>query len=193
MEKAPVVSEEKPSLLRAKQMYAASHGISPAEVTEKMLSDSSEGMEGWACKGMDCKARGPIGNAMYRAFKKNPTANEQYKWLHDDLKKKFRQSWAVERAFDFIQTKRIRTVTCKTKRDEIGSWKSELQLQQHFGGVDQPEAQRQATNYISKCREFAVTWLGAASFSMRVFRMSSSSTTSGPRRRTSCWWRSSCP
>ena len=35
---------------------------------------------------------------------------------------------------------------------EIGSWKSELQLQVHFGGADQPEAVRQATNYIGNCK-----------------------------------------
>ena len=157
----PKIGEEKPSVLRAKQKYAEAHGVVPADVTEKMLADSEEGVEGWACKGLDSKARGPIGNAMYRSFKKNPAANETYKWLYEDLKKKFRQSWAVERSFDFITQKRIRTVSCRTKREEIGTWKSELQLQVHFGGADQPEAQRQASCYIARCREYHATWLDA--------------------------------
>ena len=166
----PVTLEERPSLVRAKQQYAAAHGMAPADVTEKMLSDSEDGIEGWACKGLDCKARGPMGNAMYRSFKKNPAASEAYKWLFEDLKKKFRQSWAMERSFDFIQQKRIKTVTCKTRREEMGSWKSALQLEAHFGGVGIPEAKRQADNYMKKCKDYGVTWLMRLTVSNLIFK-----------------------
>ena len=123
-----------------------------ADVTEKLLAESDEGIEGWACKGMDCKARGPMGNAVYRQLRKNDVASETYRWLTDDLKLRFRQTWALERDFNFISQKRVRSLTQAVKREEIGSWKSELQLQVHFGGADQPEAVRQATNYIRNCK-----------------------------------------
>ena len=60
----------------------------------------------------------------------------------------------MDRSFDTVPKKRIKTISTKVKQEEIGVWKSELQLQQHFGGVDQPEAQRQASNYIKNCRKW---------------------------------------
>ena len=146
--------DRKPSVQRAKVQYAKFHNVSVGDVTQEMLVESPEGLEGWACYGLDCKARGPMGNAMYRQLKKDPRAQECYKWLFDDLKKKFRQSWAMDRSFDTVLKKRIKTISTKVKQEEIGVWKSELQLQQHFGGVDQPEAQRQASNYIKNCRKW---------------------------------------
>ena len=152
--KVDAVCGARPSLERAKVQYAAFHHMDVDKVTEKMLSQSPEGVEGWACYGQDSKARGPMGNAMYRQIKKYPQAAEAYKWLFDDLRKKFRQTWAMNRNFDFISRKRSHTISTMTKQEEIGSWKSELQLQAHFGGVDQPEAQRQAANYIASCKKY---------------------------------------
>ena len=146
--------DRKPSVQRAKVQHAKFHNVSVGDVTQEMLVESPEGLEGWACYGLDCKARGPMGNAMYRQLKKDSRAQECYKWLFDDLKKKFRQSWAMDRSFDTVLKKRIKTISTKVKQEEIGVWKSELQLQQHFGGVDQPEAQRQASNYIKNCRKW---------------------------------------
>ena len=146
--------DRKPSVQRAKVQYAKFHNVSVGDVTQEMLVESPEGLEGWACYGLDCKARGPMGNAVYRQLKKDPGAQECYKWLFDDLEKKFRQSWAMDRSFDTVLKKRIKTISTKVKQEEIGVWKSELQLQQHFGGVDQPEAQRQASNYIKNCRKW---------------------------------------
>lgn len=145
---------EKPTIHRAKVQYAKVNKMAVDEVTEAMLHESPEGIEGWACHGLDCKARGPMGNAMYRQLKKDVQAQECYKWLFDDLKKKFRQAWAMERSFDVVIRKRIKILTTTVKQEEIGAWKNELQLQQHYGGVDQPEAKRQADNYIRNCRKF---------------------------------------
>lgn len=79
--------DRKPSVQRAKVQYAKFHNVSVGDVTQEMLVESPEGLEGWACYGLDCKARGPMGNAMYRQLKKDPGAQECYKWLFDDLKK----------------------------------------------------------------------------------------------------------
>ena len=135
-------------------MYAKHHNVPIWDVTKEVLEASDLGMEGWACYGIDCKARGPMGNAMYRQIKKDPKANDTYKWLFEDLKKKFRQTWAVHRSFDFISTKRVYTISSKTKQEEIGSYKSQLQLEVYFGGAGHPEAVRQAKNYIANCRKF---------------------------------------
>lgn len=162
---------------RAKAMYGMHHGVAPGDVTLEMLNASEKGMEGWANCGLDVKARGPVGNALYRQLRKNEPAAEAYRWLFEDLKTKFREVWNVHRTFDFISTKRIRSITSKTTREEVGSWKSELQLQQHFGGVDQPEAIRQAANYIRKCNEYKDS--PKVSTSRDSIRTSFSSTTSG--------------
>eukprot|EP00434_Breviolum_minutum_P027649 symbB.v1.2.024456.t1/scaffold2319.1/size82456/5 len=101
--------ENPPTIERAKEQYGLAHGLDPANVTEDMLVESEEGLEGWACRGLNCNAHGPLGNALYRAFKKNPKAAEAYRWLFDDLKLKFRQSYAMARNFEFVEHKRIHT------------------------------------------------------------------------------------
>ena len=85
---------EKPTRERAIQQYALAHELSPSKVTDDLLEKSELGMEGWACSGLDVNARGPVGNAMYRSFGKHPNMKETYKWLFDDLKRKFRCAWA---------------------------------------------------------------------------------------------------
>ncbi|CAJ1418628.1 unnamed protein product [Effrenium voratum] len=102
-----------------------------------MLAESEEGLEGWACAGLD-----------------QPAARETYKWLTDDVKLRFRQSWAMQRSFDFISKKRIRSVSLKTANQELGTWRNQLQLEQHYGGVGLAEAVRQADNYIKNCRKW---------------------------------------
>ena len=146
--------ESPPTVERAREQYAQAHGMEVDKVTEKMLEESDEGVEGWACKGLNCAAHGPLGNALYRSLRKNPKMAEAYKWLFDDIKKKFRQSWAMSRNFDFVATKRIHMVATSTKHEEVGTWKNSLQLEVHFGGVGIPEAERQAQNYISNCLEY---------------------------------------
>eukprot|EP00435_Cladocopium_sp_Y103_P045967 s2022_g13.t1 len=157
VEEQPVLDQPaaiQPSLARAKEVYAKHNGLEVSAVTEDMLVNSDLGVEGWACHGMDCKARGPMGNQMYRQIKKNPKAAEAYKWLFDNLKLKFRQSWAMSRNFDFVSTKRIHTISTKTKQEEVGTWKNKLQLEAHYGGVGIPEAVRQAENYIKNCFKY---------------------------------------
>ncbi|CAJ1386233.1 unnamed protein product, partial [Effrenium voratum] len=145
---------EKPTRERAFQLYASEHGMAVEDVTETMLENTDLGVDGWACKGLDVNARGPIGAAVYRAFIKHPDMRECYKWLFDDLKRKFRTSWAMQRNFDFVCHKRIHEKRESTKHSEIGSFKSELQLQAHLGGVAVPEAVRQAACYIKNCEKW---------------------------------------
>ena len=148
-----VGSKEQPSFERAREQYALHHDVDKALVTE-MLEESPEGLDGWACVGLDVKARGPIGAAMYRQFEKQPAARETYKWLSDDLKLRFRQTWALQRNFEFISKKRIRSISVVTSNQELGSWKNELQLEHYYGGVGIPEAKRQASNYIKNCQKW---------------------------------------
>ena len=143
-----------PSLERAKEQYAQVHGMDASAVTEELLAKTDEGVEGWACRGLDCRAHGPLGNALYRAFRKNPTMAKTYRWLFDDLKVKFRQNWAMARSFDFVSTKRVHSISTTTKHEEVGTWKNQLQLEAHFGGVGIKEAERQAKNYIRNCQQF---------------------------------------
>ncbi|CAJ1382340.1 unnamed protein product [Effrenium voratum] len=145
---------EKPTRERAIQQYALAHELSPSEVTDDLLEKSELGMEGWACSGLDVNARGPVGNAMYRSFGKHPNMKETYKWLFDDLKRKFRCAWATHRNFDFVVSKRFHEKRESTKHQELGSFKSELQLQAHLGGVGVPEAERQAKCYIKNCEKW---------------------------------------
>ena len=100
-----------PSLARAIAMYAQTKGVDPGQVTEKIMSETEEGVEGWACLHLDCGARSAMGQAINRAFQKHPKAKETYKWLTEDLKRKFRMSWSLNRNFDSVLKRRVRA-TC---------------------------------------------------------------------------------
>ena len=143
-----------PSVERAIAMYAAEHKLCPSTVTEQIVASSEEGLEHWACLHLDMGARGATGQALVRAFKKNKAAKNIYKWLSEDLKRKLRQSWGIARDFETVLKKQVRVLKNTNLQKEIGTWKSELQLQVHFGGPDRAEAVRQASCYISMCKKF---------------------------------------
>ena len=90
-------------------------------------------------------------------------------------------AWAVERDFDRVMRRKLKKVTNTSKQSELGSWKSELQLQQHFGGAQFPEACRQASNYIRMAKHFGDafveynSWTDAETY-LLVERLSSTST-----------------
>ena len=146
--------QERPSVERAIREYATFHQLDVTTVTEDVVAKSEEGLEWWACRGIDMSARGPHAQCLNRAFQRFPKYKNMYKWLTEDLKKKFRMSWSMCREFDSVVNKRIKIVTNKTKQKEIEVFKSELQLQNHFGGKDSPEACRQAACYIEMCRKY---------------------------------------
>ena len=146
-----------PSTSRAIKCYALFHQLDPSTVTEAIVQKSSDGLIYWANYGLDHSARGSIGQQIHRALLKNPQVKGVYKWLTEDLKKKFRMTWAVERNFDQVLKTRVRSIKQIRSHTELGSFKSELQLQVHFGGADHPEAIRQASAYIGMCKKFADT------------------------------------
>ena len=115
---------------KAKEQYAQVHGMHASAVTEELLQKTDEGVEGWACHGLDCRAHGPMGNALYRAFRKNPTMAKKYRWLFDDLKVKFRQTWAMSRSFDFqyksMSLKSCAHVALNLETVKILAWTSRI-------------------------------------------------------------------
>ncbi|CAE7276633.1 unnamed protein product [Symbiodinium sp. CCMP2456] len=151
-----------------------------SDVTPQMVKSSLEGLEHYACLGLDISARGAAGQALNRALDKAPQVKQDvYKWLTEDLKKKFRATWAIERSFEKVVKQRVRTVRNVTRQQELGSWKSHLQLCVFFGGSSEPEAIRQADNYVAMCRQFGEVfcewnvWTKAENF-LLVEKLSSS-------------------
>ncbi|CAJ1334196.1 unnamed protein product [Effrenium voratum] len=95
---------------------------------------------------------------MYRQLEKHGAAKDTYKWLTDEIKLRFRQTWAMQRSFDFVKKSRVRSISIVTSNKELGMWRNQLQLEQHFGGVGLPEAVRQADNYIRNCKKWPETF-----------------------------------
>ncbi|CAE7837059.1 unnamed protein product [Symbiodinium sp. CCMP2592] len=161
-------------------MYAAEHNMAIDQVTLQMVKSSELGLHHYACIGLDTSARGAAGQALNRALDKEPhVKHDVYKWLSEDLKKKFRTSWAIERSFEKVVQQRTRVLRNVNRQQELGSWKSELQLRVHFGGAHEPEAKRQTDNYVAMCRQFGEIfcefnrWARAENF-LLVERLSSS-------------------
>ena len=153
-QESTISQETMPSVERALRVYAEHHNLLAMDVTEKIVVESPEGLEHWACSGLDMGARSATGQAINRAFARSNKAKEIYKWLGEDLKRKFRMSWSLHRNFDTVVKKRLRVLRNTKKQTELGIWKSELQLQVHYGGAGIPEAERQASCYMARCREY---------------------------------------
>ena len=55
------------------------------------------------------------------------------------------------RDFDFATTTRSTTNVFRKRREEVGTFKTRLQLEQILGGSDKAEAVRQAASYVDMC------------------------------------------
>ena len=71
--------DDPPTVERALVQYAKHHGLELPNVTEEMVAKLPEGLEGWACFGLNVNAHSPLGNSLYRALKKDPEAAEAYR------------------------------------------------------------------------------------------------------------------
>ena len=75
-----ICKEEKlgpvPSIARALAMYAQAKDMCEKDVTEAMVAASEQEVEGWASKGLKVGARSAVGQAIARAFQKNPAAKQ---------------------------------------------------------------------------------------------------------------------
>ena len=147
--RAPKLS---PKLLElALKNFADHHGVDVARVTEKEIAASKEGVYYWATCNMDVSARGAGAQAMNRAFEQNADLKASYAILTDSLKQQFRRVWMCEKSFDFIHTSRSTVNKFIKRRDEAGTFKTQLQIVMILGGADQPTAVAQAQCYVDMC------------------------------------------
>ena len=148
-QRAPKLS---PKLLDlALKNFADHHGVDVARVTEKEIAASKEGVYYWATCNMDVSARGAGAQAMNRAFKQNADLKASYAILTDSLKQQFRRAWMCEKSFDFVHTARSTVNKFIKRRDEAGTFKTQLQIVMILGGADQPTAVAQAQCYVDMC------------------------------------------
>ena len=54
-------------------------------------------------------------------------------------------------AFQFVTTTRTTSNTFRRRRDEVGIFKTRLQIEQLLGGSNNKEAVAQAANYVDMC------------------------------------------
>ena len=145
--------------------FADHFGGDAGKVTEEMVAGSNEGLHYWATFKVDVSARGPGAQAMNRAFKQNPDLKASYAILTDSLKLQFRRAWICEKSFDFVRTSRTTVNKFLKRRDEFGSFKTQLQITILLGGVDQPQAVAQAQCYVDMCLQPSLkALLGVATF-----------------------------
>ena len=78
---------------------------------------------------------------------------QAYGVLLDSMKVSFRTAWAAQRSFEFARETRVTSNSFRRRRDEVGSFKTQLQIQMILGGSDKPEAVAQAQNYVNMCKQ----------------------------------------
>ena len=139
--------------MQAIENYAKDKGVCPSTITEDMIKASEEGPAYWSTVNQDMTARGPASQAMGRALKHRPDVREHYSVLLDNLKADFRRAWTASRSFDFAEITRQTIHTYSKRKEEVGCFKTELQIQMLLGGCDKGEAVFQASNYIRMCQK----------------------------------------
>ena len=63
----------------------------------------------------------------------------------------FRRAWSVQKDFEFVRTVKTTENTFRKKREDLGTYKTHLQITQLLGGTDQPAAVEQAQNNVNIC------------------------------------------
>ena len=145
----PPMSPE--SKARAITNYASHYKIDPKDVTIGLVQASAEGATYWATLGLDLSARSPTAQAMGKALKHKPDVKAMYSVMLDQFKGEFRKAWAVRKDFEFVRTVKTTENTFRKKREDVGTYKTHLQITQLLGGTDQPSAVEQAQNYVNMC------------------------------------------
>ncbi|CAE7376311.1 unnamed protein product [Symbiodinium microadriaticum] len=139
------------SMLQARKAFAEHHGLLLENVTPDMIHGDASGAVFWATKGLNLSARGPAAQAMGRAIKHRPEIKELYMTLLDNEKVKFRAAWAATRDWDFVSVERSTVSSYRKRKEEVGVFRTQLQLENILGGADHELAKQQAANYISMC------------------------------------------
>ncbi|CAE7032303.1 unnamed protein product [Symbiodinium sp. CCMP2592] len=116
-----------------------------------MIQTSELGPVHWATQKTNLGARGPASQAMQRALKHRPDVKELYQVLLDSEKTAFRAAWTCSRDFAFTSSKRTTSNVFRKRKEDVGVFKTQLQLEAILGGSHQPEAVMQAKNYMSMC------------------------------------------
>ena len=137
------------ALKSAMKNYAYHHSLDFSAVTEDMVRKGGKALE-WSTMHLDMSARGPPAQALQRALKFRPDVKAGYSCLLDSFKLDFRKAWTSSKSFDFITTSRTTENSFRKRRDEVGSFKTQLQIQGLLGG-DHPAAKEQAQNYVDMC------------------------------------------
>ena len=145
---AQMTAEAKAAAL---ENYSKKHGLDISNVTMEQIDKSPEGSFYWATQHQDTSGRGPGAQALSRAFKYRPDVKASYGILLDEYKVEFRRSWMATKSFDFVTTTRTTTNTYRKRRDEVGVFKTRLQIEVILGGSDKAEARLQTDNYITMC------------------------------------------
>ena len=130
----------------ARENYAYQHELDISAVTDEMIYQTGEPAK-WATSHLDMSARGPPAQAMNRAMKFRPDVKQGYSALLDTFKLEFRKAWTSSKSFDFVETRRTTENSFRKRRDEVGMFKTKLQIQAILGG-DHPEAREQTQNYV---------------------------------------------
>ena len=130
----PMTSE---SQARAITNYASHYKRDPKDVSIEVVRASAEGAMHWATMG--------------RALKHKPDVKTMYSLMLDQFKGEFRRAWAVQKDFEFVRTVKTTENTFRKKREDLGTYKTHLQITQLLGGTDQPAAVEQAQNYVNMC------------------------------------------
>ena len=149
----PVTAEQVPKgldMTLAIQNFAKHHNVDPSKVSAEQVLQSAEGPFHWATFGKDTSARGPGAQSLKRAMQWRPDMREAYTVLLDNLKVEFRKAWMATKSFDFTTVRRSTTLSFRKRRDEVGSFKTKLQIQGILGG-DHPDAAKQTEHYVSMC------------------------------------------
>ena len=133
----------------ARENYAYQHELDISAVTDEMIYQTGEPAK-WATSHLDMSARGRPAQAMNRAMKFRPDVKQGYSALLDTFKLEFRKAWTSSKSFDFVETRRTTENSFRKRRDEVGMFKTKLQIQAILGG-DHPEAREQTQNYVNMC------------------------------------------
>ena len=139
------------ALQDARSNYAEHHDLAIEKVSDDMIQTSELGPVYWATKKANLGARGPASQAMQRALKHRPDVKEMYQVLLDSEKTAFRAAWTCSRDFAFTSSKRTTSNVFRKRKEDVGVFKTQLQLEVLLGGSHQTDAVLQAKNYISMC------------------------------------------
>ena len=133
--------------------YAKVHGMAAKDVTLRMLTESTDGVHGWAYQGVDLSSGGALQQSLRIDLAKpeNAAKKEVFTYLHPQLQMKFRMGWGFGRNYEFLEESKTTETYTDQRAGFKRAWMLPVGIAAKLGDANSPECLDASWKWCDEC------------------------------------------